>query len=79
MVFKLCETENLNFAVYFTIDKYSYEQVLLKVEPKSFLYEFLNSGDPLYVSEFHGISTKTPRTYTPDKNPQDKNPPEQIL
>ena len=47
-VFKLCETENLNFAVYFTIDKHSYEQVHLKVEPKSFLYEFLNSGDPLY-------------------------------
>ena len=31
------------------IDKHSYEQVHLKVEPKSFLYEFLNSGDPLYV------------------------------
>ena len=46
-VFKLCETENLNFAVYFTIDKHSYEQVHLKLEPKSFLYEFLNSGDPL--------------------------------
>ena len=30
------------------IDKHSYEQVQLKVEPKSFLYEFLNSGDPLY-------------------------------
>ena len=43
----LCETENLNFAVYFTIDKHSYEQVHLKVEPKSFLYKFLNSGDPL--------------------------------
>ena len=26
------------------IDKHSYEQVHLKVEPKSFLYEFLNSG-----------------------------------
>ena len=29
------------------IDRHSYEQVYLKVEPKSFLYEFLNSGDPL--------------------------------
>ena len=48
-VFKLCETENLNFAVYFTMDKHSYEQIHLKVEPKSFLYEFLNSGDPLYL------------------------------
>ena len=38
----------LNFAVYFTIDKHSYEQVHFKVEPKSFLYEFLKSGDPLY-------------------------------
>ena len=47
----LCETENLNFAVYFTIDKHSYEQVHLKVEPKSFLYEFLNSGDPLYSTK----------------------------
>ena len=36
-VFKLCETENLNFAVYFMIDKHSYKQVHLKVEPKSFL------------------------------------------
>ena len=26
------------------IDRHSYEQVHLKVEPKSFLYEFLNSG-----------------------------------
>ena len=32
------------------IDRHSYEQVHLKVEPKSFLYEFLNSGDPLYPS-----------------------------
>ena len=30
------------------IDKHSYEHVHLKVEPKSFLYEFLNSGDPMY-------------------------------
>ena len=42
-VVKLCETENLNFAVYFTIDNHSYEQVHLKDEPKSFLYEFLNT------------------------------------
>ena len=34
-------------AVYFMIDKHSYEQVHLNVEPKS-LYEFLNSGDQLY-------------------------------
>ena len=49
-VFKLCETKNFNFAVYFMIDKHSYEQVHSKVEPKSFLhvYEFLNGGDPLY-------------------------------
>ena len=47
-VFKLFKTETLNFAVYFMIDRHSYEQVHLKVEPKSFLYEFLNSGDPLY-------------------------------
>ena len=44
---KLCKTETLNFAVYFMIDRHSYEQVHLNVEPKSFLYEFLNSGDPL--------------------------------
>ena len=30
------------------IDRHSYEQVHLKVEPKSFIYEFLNSRDPLY-------------------------------
>ena len=46
-VFKLCETETLNSAVYFMIDKHSYEQGHLKVDPKSLLYEFLNSGDPL--------------------------------
>ena len=45
-VFKLCKTETLNFAVYFMIDRHSYEQDL-KVEPKSFLDEHLNSGDPL--------------------------------
>ena len=35
--FSVCETENLNFAVYFWIDKNSNEQVHLKVDPKSFL------------------------------------------
>ena len=60
-VFKLCETENLNFAVYFTIDKHSYEQVYLEVEPKSFLYEFLNSRDPLYQLAFsHECHRYTP-------------------
>ena len=34
------------------IDKHSYEQVHLKVEPKSFLYKFLNSGDLLHEDEF---------------------------
>ena len=47
----LCETENLNFTVYSMIDRHSYEQVHLKVEPKSFSYEFLYSRDPLYVSQ----------------------------
>ena len=40
-----------NFAVYFMIDRHSYEQVYLKVESKSLLYEFLNSGDPLYFHQ----------------------------
>ena len=31
------------------IDKHSYEQVHLK----SFLYEFLNSGDPLYLDPLY--------------------------
>ena len=30
------------------IDKHSYERVHLKIEPKSFLHKFLNSGDPLH-------------------------------
>ena len=30
------------------IDKHFFEQIFQKVEPESFLYEFLNSGDPLY-------------------------------
>ena len=32
-------------------------QVHLNVEPKSFLYEFLNSGDPLYSACFLFISS----------------------
>ena len=38
-VFKLCETENLSFAVYFTIDKHSYEpkKLTLNVSYRSFL------------------------------------------
>ena len=51
--FSSFETKNLYFAVYFMIDKHSYEQVHLKVEPKSFLYEFVNSGDPLYLLVTH--------------------------
>ena len=43
-VFKLCETENLNFAVYFMIDKHPYEKVHLKVEPKSSYTSFLIAG-----------------------------------
>ena len=31
------------------IDKHFFEQTFCKVEPESFLYEFLNSGDPLYT------------------------------
>ena len=60
-VFTLCETENLNSAVYFMTDRHSYEQVHLKVEPKSFLYEFLNSGDPLYSIPIsgYGLSEST--------------------
>ena len=46
-IFKLCEEENINFVEYFVIDKHLYEQIFRKVEPESFLYEFLNSGDPL--------------------------------
>ena len=47
-VFKLCEAENINFVEYFVIDKHFFEQIFQKVEPESFLYEFLDSGDPLY-------------------------------
>ena len=47
-VFKLCEAENINFVEYFVIDQHFFEQIFQKVEPESFLYEFLNSGDPLY-------------------------------
>ena len=46
-VFKLREAENINFGEYFVIDKHLYEQIFRKVEPESFLYKFLNSGDPL--------------------------------
>ena len=37
----------MNFDEYFVIDNHFFEQVFRKVEPESFLYEFLNSGDPL--------------------------------
>ena len=30
------------------LDKLFFEQIFRKVEPESFLYEFVNSGDPLY-------------------------------
>ena len=30
------------------VDNQIFEQTFRKVEPESFLYEFLNSGDPLY-------------------------------
>ena len=43
------EVFNINFVEYFVIDKHLYEQIFRKVEPESLLYEFLNSGDPLYV------------------------------
>ena len=46
-VFKLCEAENINFVEYFVIDKHFFEQIFRKVEPKIFLYEFLNSGEQL--------------------------------
>ena len=45
--FKLCEAENINFVEYFVTDKHFFEQIFRKVEPESFFYEFLNSGDPL--------------------------------
>ena len=50
--FLLCEAENINFVEYFVIDKHFFQQIFKKVEPESFLYEFLNSGDPdpLYVT-----------------------------
>ena len=47
-VFKLCEAENINFVQYFVIEKHLYEQIFRKAEPESFLYKFLNRGDPLY-------------------------------
>ena len=35
------------------IDKHFFEQIFRKVEPEIFLYEFLNSGDPLYLDQDH--------------------------
>ena len=55
-VFKLCEEENINFIEYFVIDKHFFEQIFQKVEPESFLYEFLNSGDPPYFKQGHFFS-----------------------
>ena len=46
-VVKLCEAENINFVEYFVIEKYLFGQIFQKVEPESFLYEFLYRGDPL--------------------------------
>ena len=46
-VFKLCEAGNINFVEYFVIDKHFFEQIVRKVEPESFLHEFLNRGDTL--------------------------------
>ena len=46
--FQTCEAENINFVEYFVRDKHFFEQIFRKVEPESFLYEFLNSGDPPY-------------------------------
>ena len=46
-VFKLYEAENIDYVEYFVIDKHFFEQIFRTVEPESFLYEFLNSGDPL--------------------------------
>ena len=43
------------------IDRHSNEQVHLKVEPKSWLYEFLNSGDALYFPHLH-YPKKSPST-----------------
>ena len=51
--FKLCEAENINFVEYFVIDKHFFEQIFRKVEPESFLYEFLNSGDRLYYPVYN--------------------------
>ena len=47
-VFKFCEVENINFVEYFVIDKHFFEQISERLSFESFLYEFLNSGDPLY-------------------------------
>ena len=37
------------------IDKHFFEQMVQKVEPESFLYEFLNSGDR-HLSSCHHMS-----------------------
>ena len=50
--FKLCEAEHADFVEYFVIDKHFFEQIFQKVEPKNFLYEFLNSGDQLYYNSY---------------------------
>ena len=44
-VFKLCEAENINFVEYFVLDKHLYEQIFRKVEPESFLYEWIHCTD----------------------------------
>ena len=57
------KAENINFVEYFVIDKHFFEQIFRKVEPESFLYEFLNSGDPLYLKlqSLQGKSRATDR------------------
>ena len=39
------------------IDKHFFEQIFLKVEPESFLYEFLNIGDQLYQQLANGAAS----------------------
>ena len=38
------------------MDKHFFEQIFRNVEPESFLYEFLNSGDPLYSIQINQVS-----------------------
>ena len=47
--FQAFEAENMHFVEYFVIDKHFFKQIFRQVEPESFLYEFLSSGDPLYL------------------------------